>query len=93
MGYVEPVGPVPDFRDDRLDRDDKIVLGKGNARMVGAHARRGRPKKVHDEERLAEVLRLYFIEKMSMRKVANVLGVSHMSVYRVLSDPNIELLI
>ncbi len=55
--------------------------------------RRGRPRRAYDRERLAEVMRLYFLEKMSMRQVADVLGVSHMSVYRMLSDPAVELLI
>ncbi|MDD5172126.1 MAG: hypothetical protein PHF60_03765 [Candidatus ainarchaeum sp.] len=55
--------------------------------------RRGRPKKEPSPDRLAEVLRLYFVEKLSMRQVADVVGVSHMSVYRMLSDPNVELLI
>jgi hypothetical protein len=55
--------------------------------------RRGRPRKGFDQGRLNEVMRLYFIEKMSMRQVADVVGVSHMSVYRMLSDPNVELLI
>lgn len=55
--------------------------------------KRGRPRKGQNDTQLAKVLNLYFIEKMSMRKVADILGVSHMSVYRMLSDPNIELLI
>ena len=58
-----------------------------------AAPRRGRPRKGFDQRRLDEVLRLYFIEKMSMRQVADVVGVSHMSIYRMLSDPNVELLI
>lgn len=55
--------------------------------------RRGRPRKVHQQEQLSQVLQLYFVEKMSMRQVAEVIGVSHMSVYRMLSDPNLELLL
>jgi transposase len=55
--------------------------------------RRGRPRKVHKQEQLTRVVQLYFVEKLSMRKVADVLGVSHMSVYRMLSDPNVELLL
>lgn len=66
-------------------------LGAGMASMPGR--RRGRPKKEPSPDRLAEVLRLYFVEKLSMRQVADVVGVSHMSVYRMLSDPNVELLI
>lgn len=60
---------------------------------MDALSRRGRPKKLASREQLEKVVRLYFVEKLSMRKVANVLGVSHMSVYRMLSDPNLELLI
>ena len=56
-------------------------------------AKRGRPRKGFDQRRLNEVLRLYFIEKMSMRQVAEVVGVSHMSIYRMLSVPTVELLI
>ena len=55
--------------------------------------RRGRPRKAYDQGRLDEVVRLYFVEKMSMRQVAEVVGVSHMSVYRILSDPTLEILI
>ena len=55
--------------------------------------RRGRPRKSYDQSRLDQVLKLYFIEKMSMRQVADVVGVSHMSVYRILSDPSLEVLI
>lgn len=58
-----------------------------------APMRRGRPRKSYDQSRLDQVLKLYFIEKMSMRQVADVVGVSHMSVYRILSDPSLEVLI
>ncbi|MBU0532625.1 helix-turn-helix domain-containing protein [Candidatus Micrarchaeota archaeon] len=58
-----------------------------------APRKRGRPRKVQENEQLTQVLRLYFVEKLSMRKVAEVMGVSHMSVYRMLSDPNVELLL
>lgn len=64
----------------------------GDRDMEVSH-RRGRPRKGQNDARLAKVLDLYFVEKLSMRKVADVLGVSHMSVYRMLSDPNLELLI
>jgi hypothetical protein len=86
--FDEPAGP--EFPGDRSERRDRIVAdGYGEGYAV----RRGRPKKACDEARLAEVVRLYFIEKMSMRQVADVIGVSHMSVYRMLSDPAVELLI
>ena len=55
--------------------------------------RRGRPRKAQSEARMQEVLQLYFVERLSMRKIAEVMGVSHMSVYRMLSDPNIEVLL
>ncbi|NYZ74031.1 helix-turn-helix domain-containing protein [Candidatus Micrarchaeota archaeon] len=60
---------------------------------VAPRRRRGRPKSGFSEQRLTEVMRLYFVEKLSMRQVADLVGVSHMSVYRMLSDPNVELLI
>ena len=60
---------------------------------VAPRRRPGRPKTGFSEERLTEVMRLYFVEKLSMRQVADVVGVSHMSIYRMLSDPNVELLI
>ena len=75
-----PAGPVPDLRDGQLE-------------VEGLPARRGRPRKSADKELLGEVIRMYFIEKLSMRRIADVVGVSHMSVYRMLSDPNVELLI
>lgn len=79
VDFVVPEGPNAPEHGDRL-RDMDVV-------------KRGRPRKGQNETRLAEVLNLYFVEKLSMRKVADVLGVSHMSVYRMLSDPNLELLI
>ncbi|MBN1170240.1 helix-turn-helix domain-containing protein [Candidatus Micrarchaeota archaeon] len=57
------------------------------------YVRRGRPKKASHEARMHEVLHLYFVERLSMRKIAEVMGVSHMSVYRMLSDPNVEVLL
>lgn len=73
-----PVGP------------EMVIVGKDNMGLV---VRKGRPRKAQNTERLAEVLRLYFVEKLSMRQIADILGVSHMSIYRMLSDPNVELLI
>lgn len=58
-----------------------------------ASPRRGRPRKARSETTMQEVLYLYFVERLSMRKVAEVVGMSHMSVYRMLSDPNVELLL
>lgn len=85
-----------DGRDDRNGMDivegDSSDLGASRA-MKGSVAKKGRPKKGMDEQKLSEVVRLYFLEKLSMRQVADIVGVSHMSVYRMLSDPNLELLI
>ena len=85
----EPAGPIPDFRDERLDR---VALGADDAALASP-SRRGRPRKAVDQERLTEVVRLYFVERLSMRRIAGIIGVSHMSVYRILTDPNLELLI
>jgi DNA-directed RNA polymerase specialized sigma subunit len=85
--------PAPEFPDERLEHNDKVVVDDEDVEFVAAPAKRGRPKKADNEKQLAEVLKLYFIEKMSMRQVADIVGVSHMSVYRMLSDPTVELLI
>ena len=84
---------MPAFPDERVDPRDKIVVDQGDMEVVAAPTKRGRPRRAYNQEQLTEVLRLYFVEKMSMRKVADIIGVSHMSVYRMLSDPNIEVLI
>jgi len=84
----EPQGPG--FPGDQADTRDRFVAAGG---FEPAPGRRGRPRKEPDQDMLTQVLRLYFIEKMSMRQVAQVVGVSHMSVYRMLSDPAVELLI
>jgi hypothetical protein len=82
-GAAAPVPEVPEGPDRVEEEDMDEVLPP----------RRGRPKRAYDRDRLTEVMRLYFLEKMSMRQVADVMGVSHMSVYRMLSDPAVELLI
>lgn len=73
------------------EKDDELIIE--NTEMASVPRKRGRPKKVVADEQIQEVMRLYFVEKLSMRKVADVMGVSHMSVYRMLSDPDIELLL
>ena len=60
--------------------------------VVAMPAKKGRPKKDYDPQMLQEIVRLYFVERFSMRKVADMMGISHMSVYRMLSDPNIEVI-
>ncbi len=54
---------------------------------------RGRRRRLEGREQLEKVLKMYFVERMSMRDVADAMGVSHMSVYRMLSDPNVEVLL
>ncbi|MCX8196904.1 MAG: helix-turn-helix domain-containing protein [Candidatus Micrarchaeota archaeon] len=44
----------------------------------------GRPKKMNDEQ-VATALDLYFVEGMPIREVADVLGVSHMTVWRLIA--------
>ncbi|MDD5340603.1 MAG: helix-turn-helix domain-containing protein [Candidatus ainarchaeum sp.] len=82
------VAPVPE----EPEGPDRVVVEEEDMDEV-LPPRRGRPKRAYDRDRLTEVMRLYFLEKMSMRQVADVMGVSHMSVYRMLSDPAVELLI
>ncbi len=55
-------------------------------------SRRGRPRKVNPALQ-EEALYLYFVERLSMREVAKTLNLSHMTVYRMLSDPNVEVLL
>lgn len=83
--------PVPE-RDEGPLPPDKVLVEEGDMELA-VPVRRGRPRKLADRQKLSEVLRLYFVEKLSMREVADLLGVSHMSVYRILSDPDVELLI
>ena len=55
-------------------------------------SRRGRPK-VCNNDLVAKALNLYLVERMSLRDVARVLGVSHMTIYRLLNDENLQLLL
>ena len=80
--------PAPEFPDERPE--ERVFVDKDDMEFV---AKRGRPRKTQSPQMLNEVLNLYFVQKLSMRKIADVLGVSHMSIYRMLSDPNVELLI
>lgn len=88
IGVNEAVVPVPE----EPEGPERVTVEQEDMEEA-LPPRRGRPRRAYDRERLAEVMRLYFLEKMSMRQVADVLGVSHMSVYRMLSDPAVELLI
>jgi predicted DNA-binding protein YlxM (UPF0122 family) len=38
-------------------------------------------------------VRLYIIERLSLRKIADLLGVSHMTVHRAICDPELEVLL
>lgn len=38
---------------------------------------------------LNSVLKMYFVDRLSVRKIAKALGVSHMTVFRMLSDPKV----
>lgn len=90
MVDLEAAVPFPEVP---VDRPAQVVFVENGDRQIMEPAKRGRPRKVYNQEILGEVLRLYFVEKLSMRQVADLVGVSHMSVYRMLSDPNVELLI
>ncbi|MEW5996657.1 MAG: helix-turn-helix domain-containing protein [Candidatus Micrarchaeota archaeon] len=46
-----------------------------------------------DNRLLNEILRLYIFERMSIREVADLLGMSHMTVYRAISDPSLRVMI
>jgi transposase len=92
VSNMEPCGPSPPAPDLGPSRSDTVVVDDDDVEFVTS-PKRGRPKKLNTKEQLSQVLKLYFVEKLSMRKVANVLGVSHMSIYRMLSDPNLELLL
>jgi len=71
----------------------RTLASKVEMQMAVLPRRRGRPPRRYSQEQVNEMLRLYFLEKLSMRQVANIMGVSHMSVYRMLNDPSLELLI
>ena len=62
---------------------------KGSSRqsLLSPHLLRrcGRPKRLSEQE-IAVLEELYFQERLSVRKVADVLHVSHMTVWRALCD-------
>ncbi|MGV8085566.1 MAG: hypothetical protein ACP5N9_04920 [Candidatus Bilamarchaeum sp.] len=75
-----------------MSYDSRMSFGSDEGFSVVPQVKRGRPRKGFSQDKLEQVMRLYFLERMSMREVANTLGMSHMSVYRMLSDPNVEVL-
>ncbi|MBI2079398.1 helix-turn-helix domain-containing protein [Candidatus Micrarchaeota archaeon] len=58
----------------------------------GAPQKRSNFGKV-DGELLSEILRLYLVERLSFRRIARLLNISHMTVYRAIADPDLEVLI
>ena len=52
---------------------------------VSAPAQKGRPPVIGEHE-LALIDRLYMKERMSVRDIADVMGVSHMTVWRALRE-------
>lgn len=52
--------------------------------------RRGRPRVGRNQDNIKKVAELYFLERLSVRKVASVLGLSHMTVYRMLDEIDIS---
>ena len=81
-------GPEPELRADK----ERVFVDDGDMVFVG-RAKRGRPRKLSSPDVIQRVVQLYFVERLSMRKIADNLGVSHMSVYRMLSDPGLKLLL
>ena len=91
IGRIDGIGRTG--RINALDDMNKLLPEIITNPLTGSISRRGRPKKALTQEKLDKVLRLYFVERMSMREIADVLEMPHMSVYRMLSDPNVELLL
>ena len=51
---------------------------------------KGRPRKI--DARLGEILTLLITEKLSIREIADLIGVSHMTVYRMLGRADVSML-
>lgn len=52
--------------------------------------RRGRPRVGRDNASMGRIVELYFRERLSMREVASVVGLSHMTVYRMLNEVDLS---
>ena len=52
---------------------------------------KGRPRKI--DARLGEILNLLIDQKLSIRKIASIMNVSHMTVYRLLERSDAEFVI
>jgi len=48
-------------------------------------------RKVLSDEALADILDLYFENRFSVRKIADLIGVSHMTIHRALANVEVEL--
>lgn len=64
----------------------------GSTPLIIVNQRKKR-KGIVDARLFDRILKLYFYERMSLREIADVLGVSHMTVYRALNNPETEVLI
>lgn len=62
--------------------------GPGDERLKPP--RRGRPKVGRDQESVQKVAELYFCDRLSVRKVATVMGLSHMTVHRMLNEIDLQ---
>ncbi|MBI5223102.1 hypothetical protein HY990_01640 [Candidatus Micrarchaeota archaeon] len=72
--------------------EESVSIPLGSTYMVSVN-KKGRFRKSFDSKRFEEIVRLYFLEKLSVRKIASLTGLSHMTVYRMLSDPNVAILV
>ncbi len=50
---------------------------------------KGRPRKI--DSRLSEILKLLIEDRLSIREIADLMGVSHMTVYRALGRVDAEM--
>ncbi|HLC69011.1 MAG TPA: hypothetical protein VJH24_04165 [Candidatus Bilamarchaeaceae archaeon] len=68
----------------------RLAFGATLTFITNSKPRRSR---IVDEQLLSEILRLHFIERFSIRKTANILGLSHMTVHRALSNERLALVV
>ncbi len=62
-----------------------LTFGAAPFILTDSEKRRG----ILTGETLGEVLRLYFFERRTVRDIAAIFGVSHMTVYRAVTDKRI----
>lgn len=68
----------------------KPPKGPGDERLKPPQ--RGRPKVGRDNRSVQRVAELYFCDRLSVRKVASVMGLSHMTVYRMLNEIDLHII-